>query len=144
MIKTLFCLLMLFTPLTTIQVTSKLSSRTIVFVGTLERIGPDPGILSGDLAVYRLAKYRVQHVCNGEYHEKEIVVDHLVLTGKEFEGIKVGDQVCVSVEKSKKVFARFNAEGIRGPKDIVKTFFVGSIVITNNKDLTCASCLVGE
>jgi len=64
----------------------------LVIEGTLEKLGPDTGMLSGRIAVYRLAKYRVERVCEGNYDSKEIVVDHLILSGKEFEDISVGTE----------------------------------------------------
>ncbi len=101
---------------------------TIVFEGTVECLGPDPGIMSGILAVYRLAKYRVQKVVVGEYAGSEMVVDHLILTGKELEGISVTDRVCVTVTASKKILARWNVEGIRDPSDDVPTFYIAAYV----------------
>lgn len=99
--------------------------ETFMFEGTLEKLAPDGGVLSGRIAVYRLAKYRVERICNGKYDGKEIVVDHLILDGKEFEGVDVGDRVCVTVRVSDKILARYNADDIRSPSDSVKTFFVG-------------------
>jgi len=89
----------------------------------VEKLGPDLGFGSGVLAVYRLAKYRVDKVCEGKYDGREIVVDHLIFTAREFEGIKVNDRVCLTVEISNKVIVRYNAEGIRSASDDVKTFY---------------------
>ena len=96
----------------------------LVFEGTIEKLGPDQGILSGRIAVYRLAKYRIQRMCAGKYDEKEIVVDHLVISGKEFKDLKIGDRVCVRVKIADKVLARYDADGIRSSSDVVKTFYV--------------------
>lgn len=144
MTKSILCLIALFTTLPTIQVRNKDSSQKIVFVGTVRRIASDTGIRSGDLAIYRLVSYKVEHVCQGEYNEKAIVVDHLILTGKELDGIKVGDRVCVSVEKSKNVLARFNAEGIRSSNETVKIFFVGGKVAGSSEGLSCSCCPTRE
>lgn len=115
---------------TTPQVSNKHSSaeKTIAFEGVVERISPDHGVLSGILAVYRLAKYRVTRICKGRYSGKRIVVDHLILTGKELEGIQIGDRVCISVQKSNKIAARFNANGIRRPSDKVTIFYIAGNV----------------
>ena len=51
--------------------------NVLVFEGTIEKLAPNPGIVSGTIAVYRLARYRVTRVCSGKYEEKEIVIDHL-------------------------------------------------------------------
>jgi len=89
MIKVLFCLIALFLSLDAVPVGTEDSSKKLVFVGTIEAIAPDTGILSGDLAIYRLIKYRVERLCQGEYKREDIVVDHLIVTGKELEGLKV-------------------------------------------------------
>ncbi len=99
-------------------------TNIIVFEGTLKKLAPDLGFASGLLAVYRLAKYRVDRVCEGKYEGSEIVVDHLIFTTKEFEGIKLNDRVCVTVKISNRVAMRYDAEGIRSPSDDVKTFYL--------------------
>ena len=65
----------------------------LVFEGTLEKLGPEPVATSGRMAVYRLAKYRVERVCKGKYEGGEIVVDHLIFDLKDFEGLEVNDRV---------------------------------------------------
>jgi hypothetical protein len=144
MIKTILCMIVLFMTLPTNQVKRRESPRKLVFVGTVQLLASDPGILSGDLAIYRLASYNVEQVCEGEYTGKKIVVDHLILTGKELQGVKVGDRVCVSAEKSKSVLARFNAEGIRSPHDRVKVFFVGGRITSKSEALRCPCCPTTE
>ena len=99
-------------------------SNILVFEGTIEKLAPDQGTLSGRVAVYRLAKYSVERICDGKYDKKEIVVDHLVFNGKEFESAKVGDLVCVRAQISDKVLVRYDEDGIRSPSDVVKTFYV--------------------
>jgi|GEM_PF-1541278 hypothetical protein len=109
------------------QVPVKITSPdTLVFEGTLVKLGPDSGIVSGILAVYRLAKYRVDKVCEGNYERSEIIVDHLIFSGKEFDGIKVNDRVCMTVKISNKILTRYDAEGIRSPSDEVKTFYIAT------------------
>lgn len=100
---------------------------TLVFEGTVLKIG-HPMPASGFNAFYRLAKYRVERVCRGKYTKSEIVVDHLSLTTKELNAIKVGDRVRVTVVSSKKIFTRFDEEGIREKSDKVKVFYVGGEV----------------
>lgn len=106
------------------------TAETLVFEGVLEKLGPDPGVTNGRFAAYRLAKYRVERLCKGEYDQSEIVIDHSIFTGKEFEGIKVNDRVCVTVKRSKKIQARNNADGIRSPSDVVTTFYISESPIT--------------
>ena len=89
MIKVFICFTVLVTFWASAHAQMKDSSEDIVFVGTLQAISPDTGMVSGDLAIYRLAKYHVQRLCRGQYKEKEIVVDHLIVTGRELEGVKV-------------------------------------------------------
>ena len=105
------------------------AGEDIVFEGTVECLGPDPGIMSGILAVYRLAKYRVQKVVVGKFAGSEMVVDHLILTGKELEGIGVTDRVCVTVTASKKILQRWDAEGLRSPSEDVETFYIAASIV---------------
>lgn len=105
------------------------ASETIVIEGTLECLGPDPGIVSGVLAVYRLAKYRVERVVVGKYAESEIVVDHPILTGNELAGLSVTDRVCITAKISPEILQRWDAEGIRDPGEEVKTFYVAAYVV---------------
>lgn len=98
----------------------------VVFEGTLEKLGRNPDFVSGVMAVYRLAKYRVERVCRGTYDKSEIVVDHSVFNREEFDGFDVGDRVCVIAEISNKIPSRYDAEGIRGPSEMITTFYVAS------------------
>jgi hypothetical protein len=117
--------------------TENVPDDTLTFEGTLESLAPDVGILSGRIAVFRLAKYRVKKVCQGNYSGKEIIVDHLILNGREFDGVNVGDRVCVSVKISDRIVTRYNAEGIRSPKDTVKIFYVGGGVAGKDQASSC-------
>ena len=105
----------------------------IVFQGRVLKLAPEPRQKSGGDLVVRLVKYKVQRICEGEYTGSEIVVDHLMVTGEELKGLKVGDVVCVTVEKRKKLSSRWNASGIREPSEIVNMFYVAP-------NLTRASC----
>src|ERR1044072_3496569 len=93
------------------------ASEVIVFEGTLDKLGPDPGFVSGTLAAYQLAKYRVERICEGQYEETEIIVDHRVFTRKEFEGINVNDRLCITVKKSTDMSEQFYDNVLRSPKD---------------------------
>lgn len=101
-----------------------------MFEGALDKLGRNPDFVSGQMAVYRLAKYRVERVCKGTYDKSEIVVDHLVFNRKEFGGFDVGDRVCVTAKISNKVHTRYNAEGIREPSETITTFYVAADKIT--------------
>lgn len=105
----------------------------IVFQGRVIKVDRSPKENSGQNLVYRLAKYKVERVCEGEYTGSEIVVDHMVLTGRELKGLKVGDVVCVTVEKKKDIIERWNAPGIREPSEVVSMFY-------RALNLTRASC----
>ena len=113
--------------------------NVLVFEGTIEKLAPNPGIVSGTIAVYRLARYRVTRVCSGKYEEKEIVIDHLVFDRKEFEGLKVGDRVCVTATISDKTLVRYDAEGIRDPSETINTFYVAAEKI-KRVDPTAGCC----
>jgi hypothetical protein len=99
--------------------------NALAFEGVVLRIGPDPGYLSGSIPAYQLVKYHIERVITGRYEGKEIVVDHLILTGKELEGIKVGARVRVIVRASEKIGLRVNAIGIRKASQVVKVFYIG-------------------
>lgn len=119
--------------------TESLSTETFVFEGTLLKLGPDPGFVSGRLAAYRLAKYRVEKVCSGKYQGKEIVVDHPIFTGKEFENIKIGDRVCLTIKVSDKVLVRKNAEEIRAEDEKINTFYVAEGIASVSADSRCCA-----
>lgn len=110
---------------------------TLTFEGTVEALAPDLGILSGRILVYRLAKYRVNKVCSGQYSGNEIVADHLILSGREFEGINVGDRVRVTVTVSDKIGTRFDSKGIRDQHDVVTVFFLGEEIRRLDKEPPC-------
>jgi hypothetical protein len=112
------------------------SDEALIFEGTVLQIAP-PVPASGDVAFYRLAKYRVERVCRGNYAKSEIVVDHLSLTTKELDAIKVGDRVCVTVKPSRRIFARFNVKGIREESEKVKIFYIGGEVSPPSSPCEC-------
>jgi hypothetical protein len=95
-----------------------------VFEGTVIRLA-QPTPAGGVLAVYRPAKCRVERVCKGKIEGREIVVDHYIITGKELDGVGVGDRISVAVYEADGVRTRWDVEGIRGTSDAVKMFYVG-------------------
>ncbi len=114
----------------------KSSSKDLVFEGIVLKIAPSVPA-SGYFAFYRLAKYRIERVCRGRYTKTEIVVDHLSLSTKELDAIKVGDRVCLSVEPSQKIFTRTNVEGIREKSEKIKIFYIGSEVSPPGSPCEC-------
>jgi hypothetical protein len=123
--------------------TATASENILVFEGTIEKLAPNPGIVSGVVAVYRLAKYRVTKVCKGKYDREEIVVDHLVFDRKEFEGFNVGDKVCVTAKVADKPLVRYDAEGIRDSSETIKTFYLAASNVTKvDQDKIC--CEAGQ
>lgn len=104
------------------------SDQIISFRGTVISLAPTPGVGSGIVAVYQLAKYRLDHLCGGRYEANEIIVDHLILTGTELESIKVGDAVCVLARRSVSIPDRWNYPGIREKTDAVEAYYVGESV----------------
>lgn len=119
----LFSILLLLSGISQAPAVKEGGPELIVFQGRLIKVDRSLREKSGQNLVYRLAKYKVEQVCEGEYTDSEIVVDHMVLTGRELKGLKVGDRVCVTVEKKKNITVRFNAPGIREPSDIVDMFY---------------------
>jgi len=66
---------------------------------TLIEMAPDPGVLSGTVAVYRFARYRIDGVCAGRLAEKEIVVGHIVPLDA-LVGTRPGDACILLISKS--------------------------------------------
>jgi len=107
------------------------NKNIIVFEGTVLKIGARMPA-SGQFMFYRLAKYRIDHVCSGSYSENEMVVDHLSLfTAEELEGVKVGDRACVAVEsrKEKDIGSHSYEKGLREKSEKIDTFYVGGEVV---------------
>jgi hypothetical protein len=97
----------------------------LVIAAVVEKIGKDPGVSSGYYLIYQLAKYRVVEVCAGNYSQKEIVVDHLLVSGDELKALRVGDKVYLTLQPSKTIKMRFNEEGFRDSSQNVGTFYIG-------------------
>lgn len=123
--KTVIGLLLL-----TITLSAPLSQRLnlprerLIFEGRILAIGPSPGYGSGGVQAYQLVRYHVNHVCDGSYDGKEILVDHLLLDPDELKELRVGDVVCVGVTKSKDMNSRWNDGQLRRESDKVDAYFV--------------------
>lgn len=113
-------------------------SQNLVLEGIVEKIGNAPGVGSGFHAVYQFAKYRVTLVCEGEYDQQQIVVDHLMLYGNELDAFRPGDKVRLVIEKSKTIFTRNNEDGFRNTHDKVEVFYIGEKPQLLSPD--CAPC----
>lgn len=100
-------------------------SQRLVLEGIVEKIGDAPGVGSGFHAVYQFAKYKVASVCEGQYDQQEIVVDHLILEGNELESLQIGNKVRVIIQKSNTIFNRNDEEGFRNARDKVEVFYIG-------------------
>ena len=121
-------------------VRENLQNPTIVFNGTVLKMAPNPQPQTGSvLVVYQLAKYHVNRVCKGGYAEEEMVVDHLILDSKELEEVKVGDTVCITVERSDRIYTRWSYPGIREESDTVETYYVGGkVTLGTYADCDCS------
>lgn len=97
----------------------------LVIAAIVEGLGKHPGASSGFRQIFQLAKYRVVAVCSGTLNEKEIVVDHLLVSGDELQSIHVGDKVYLSLGRSETIGWRFDEEGFRSPLDKVDVFYIG-------------------
>ena len=100
-------------------------THNLVMEAFVERIGAAPRVGSGGRAVYQLAKYNVTQVCEGEYHQQDIVVDHLMLYGDELDGFRPGDKVRLVAKKSNTIFTRNNEDGFREAHDKVEVYYIG-------------------
>jgi hypothetical protein len=129
-------LVLLLSPCSSQSSSNAFTDEKLVFEGKILKIA-SPVPASGQFAFYRLAKYRIERVCRGRYDGSEIVVDHLSLTTKELDGIRIGDRVCVTVRPSKRIFTRTNVEGIREESEKIKVFYIGGEVPPPNSPCDC-------
>lgn len=113
-------------------------SQTLVLEGIVEKIGDAPGVGSGLRAIYQFAKYRVTSICEGEYDQQEIIVDHLILEGNELDSFRPGDKVRLVIKKSNTIFTRNNEDGFRNASDKVEVFYTGEKPKLLSSD--CAPC----
>ena len=113
-------------------------SQNLVLEGLVKKIGHAPGVGSGFHAVYQFAKYRITSVCDGEYNNREIVVDHLILHGNELDGFRRGDKVRLVIKKSNTIFTRNNEDGFRNAREKVEVFYIGEKPKLLSAD--CAPC----
>lgn len=133
-------LLLLFT----VSANYSLSKKSdIILLGTVLKLSPPPAGSNANAPSYSLVKYKVEEVYEGSCEEDEIVVDHLIQTGKELKGIKVGDEVELRLRTSKTIDSRINAEGIRSESEAVAVYYIakeirklekGSFPILTSKD----------
>lgn len=107
---------------------------TVVFEGTVLSVGEVPGISCGVMAVYQLAKYRVEKVYSGTLDVREVVVDHLACDRAVLDGISPEVRVVVIARKSKAISQRWNAEGIRTPQDEVPVFYIAERIARVGRD----------
>ena len=102
-----------------------IAQSPLVIAAVLEGLGQHPGATSGSRQIFQLAKYRVVAVCSGTLDQKEIVVDHLLVSGDELQSLRVGDKVYLSLGRSNTISWRFDEDGFRSPSEKVDTFFIG-------------------
>ena len=70
----------------------------LVFEGTVIKVGKSPGIVCGVTAPYRIAKYKVEKIYQGQYNKTEIVVHHLYCRTDVLEDLKEGNRVLVMID----------------------------------------------
>jgi hypothetical protein len=95
----LFPIILLLSGMSRPPAATEVGPELLVFQGRVTKLGPRPMYQSGGNLAYRLVKYKVERVCEGEYSGSEIVANHLLVSGRELRGLKVGDVVCVTIEK---------------------------------------------
>src|SRR5690348_2598276 len=96
----------------------------LVIAAIVEGIGKHPGVTSGYYKIYQLAKYKVVAVCEGTFEQKEIVVDHLLVSGDELASLHVNDKVYLTLSLAKTISLRSNQEGFRTASQTVETFYI--------------------
>jgi hypothetical protein len=105
----------------------KPTDEKILFEGRVSKIGEINESPSGVIANYQLMEYEVVKVLQGYYADNKMIVDHVVLTGKEIKGIKPGSRVCVEVRKIKNLPERTDDNIIRSSEDKVEWFYFGHL-----------------
>lgn len=113
-----------------------LDGTRVIFKGTVLETGPSPKSVSGGVEVYQLVKYKINQLVLGKFDQSEVVVDHLILTGRELTRLKVGKVVCVSFLISEQISKRYDDELLRRFADKPKYFYIG-IVQTNLRRNLC-------
>ena len=97
---------------------------SLVVTAVVEKVGRYTETSSGIYTIYQLVKYRIVAVCAGSYDKKEIVVDHLLVSGDEVKGLKAGDKVYLTLQPSKSIAMRFDEEGLRSASENIETFYI--------------------
>lgn len=95
----------------------------ICFEGKIENMAPQT-FVSGVIVAYHLVRYKIIKVTKGQYTQNHIVVDHLILSGKELDKFRPGDRACVCVEKQDEIQQRWEVKGIREPGEKVPWYFI--------------------
>jgi hypothetical protein len=120
-------------------------SCSLTFEGQVLEIGPAPTHGTGIVRAFQLVKYRVLHSCQGlhvrrrcqeHFENKEIIVDHMLLSGDELKDLKIGDKVCVGVSKGKSKDSHFSDGVLRKESDEVETFYLALDVFIKNCQCT--------
>lgn len=101
----------------------------IAFVGTVTLMSPANVVLSGDIPSYRLVKYKISKMYKGRLRASEVVVDHLIVSGKELASLCVGDKVKVVAIESPTIDIRTNYAGIRNRDELVKSYYIAKDVM---------------
>jgi hypothetical protein len=105
----------------------KPTDKKILFEGKVSKVGEKNELMSGVFASYQLMEYNVIKVVKGNYADNKIIVDHLVLSGKELNGVKLGSKVCIEVTKIKNLPDRMDDNIVRRSEDKVDWFYLGRL-----------------
>ena len=73
----------------------------LIIIANVLNIEESLGIYSGRTAAYRIVRYSVESIINGNLPKKEIKVAHLEMTPRELDYLLVGDKVLLCLEKPK-------------------------------------------
>lgn len=111
----------------------KPTDEKILFKGRVSKIGEKTELMSGIFAIYRLMEYRVVKVLQGSCADNKIIVDHLVLSGKELKGINFNSKVCIEVTKVKTLPERMDDNIVRRSADKVDWYYLGRLYRPYNK-----------
>lgn len=73
--------------------------RLLIVEAQVLQIGKSPKVSCGVTAPYRIAKYRISRVLQGNLDDNEIIVHHLFCDASVLEDISVGDKVLIVIDQ---------------------------------------------
>jgi hypothetical protein len=85
-------------------------SKDIIVSAKVLEIAPNPTVVSSSIAFsFRFARYEINCVCKGKLRDKEVIAAHMVLDHQEFSNIEIGQNVVLSLTRTKEQISMSSA-----------------------------------